>query len=236
MSVTPQGFPAVNPSILHDAAQWCVIAKPAGLHTVAQQGGSEASLEAWLRAELPLCAELPECGLVHRLDFETSGCVLVAKNAAAHAHLREAFSGRGGNVEKIYLARVESSGKVSKDRLANEGSFTLSFTNRHKGSAKVSVSERGGAENIGRCRWRARAGSTVHSPPSTLIEVELLGPGRRHQIRAGLAFLGLPLVGDTLYGAQPFGATDGANGGICLHAWRVEVDGITVESPAPNWA
>jgi 23S rRNA-/tRNA-specific pseudouridylate synthase len=87
---------------------------------------------------------------------------------------------------------------------------------------------------------------------NTLVEVELLGPGRRHQIRAGMAHEGHPLVGDTLYGGSS------REGGLCLHAWRLEgeslshasggaastlisLDGqpsasLRIESPAPEWA
>ena len=105
-------------------------------------------------------------------------------------------------------------------------SRALSFASRHKGSAKASVHTRGEPETIGRCRWRVRS----VRDDTTLIEVDLLGPGRRHQIRAGFAYEGHPLVGDTLYGAQE------AASGLGLHAWRVEIDGVVVECPIPAWA
>lgn len=203
--------------ILREEASWLVVAKPAGLHTVAQRDGAAASVEGWLREHRPELAALEECGLVHRLDFDTSGCLLVAKDAAARERLREAFSGRGGDVRKWYLALVE--GRPAA------GAFTLSFASRHKGSAKVSVHTRGEPESIGRCRWIVRG----QGSGGTLVEVELLGPGRRHQIRAGFGHLGHPLVGDALYGARADA------GPVRLHAWRLEIDGIAVESPVPEW-
>jgi 23S rRNA-/tRNA-specific pseudouridylate synthase len=218
--------PSVVPSILREEDCWLVVAKPAGIHAVAQRGSDAPSVEAWLRADRPELGELAECGLVHRLDHETSGCLLVAKDLDTRERLRDAFSGRGGEVRKTYLARVE--GRLPERVMA--GSFTLSFASRHKGSAKVTVHTRGEPDTIGRCRWRVRSVAGSGGETTTLLEVELLGPGRRHQIRAGLAFEGHPLVGDTLYGARE------APHGPLLHAWRLEVDGRLVECPAPSWA
>jgi len=217
--------PVAEPSVIHESPSWLVVAKPAGIHTIAQRGSDAPSVEAWLRAARPELGGLAECGLVHRLDHETSGCLLVAKDADTRERLRDAFSGRGGEVRKTYLARVE--GRLPERVMA--GSFTLSFTSRHKGSAKVTVHTRGEPDSIGRCRWRVRSVAGADADATTLLEVELLGPGRRHQIRAGLAFEGHPLAGDTLYGARE------APHGPLLHAWRLVVDGAAVECPLPHW-
>ena len=218
--------PAAAIPILHEELSWLVLAKPAGIHSIAQRGSDAPSVEAWLRAARPELAEVDEAGLVHRLDFETSGCLLVAKDDATRARLRDAFSGRGGDIRKTYLALVE--GHFPDRVLA--GAFTLSFASRHKGSAKVTVHTRGEPETIGRCRWRVLR----VMGNNTLVEVELLGPGRRHQIRAGMAHEGYPLVGDTLYGAAP------SDAGVHLHAWRLEGDdsslNASIEAPAPAWA
>jgi 23S rRNA-/tRNA-specific pseudouridylate synthase len=74
--------------------------------------------------------------------------------------------------------------------------------------------------------WRVVARDALHGD---LVELELVGPGRRHQLRASCAHLGHPLVGDALYR----GATADS---VRLHAWKVEIDGVTVEAPAPPWA
>jgi len=224
METQPPAFPI---SVIREEPSWLVVAKPAGLHTVAQRESGAPSVEAWLRAARTELADLDEAGLVHRLDFETSGCLLVAKDGAVRERLREAFSGRGGDIRKTYLALVE--GRFPDRVLA--GAFTLSFTSRHKGSAKVTVHTRGEPETIGRCRWRVLRVVGAH----TLVEVELLGPGRRHQIRAGMAHEGHPLVGDTLYGASP------SAGGLCLHAHRLAGESLVgpaggaITAPAPSW-
>ena len=207
MPTDPHAESLLLPTVLHDEPHWFVVNKPAGMHTVAQPNNDAPSVEAWLRATRPDRADIEECGLVHRLDLDTSGCVIVAKSAKARVWLRDAFSGRGGDIRKMYLARVE--GFFAERVIA--GAFTL-------------------------CRWNVKSSSGAGEPASTLLEVELLGPGRRHQIRAGMAHEGHPLVGDTLYGARALGTDIAPIRAICLHAWRVEVEGIQVECPPPAWA
>ncbi|MSR42088.1 MAG: RNA pseudouridine synthase [Phycisphaerales bacterium] len=216
--------PSVDLQVLHENEHWFVLEKPARIHTVSQARGSDDSVEAWLRVHRAELGALEECGLVHRLDFETSGCLLVAKDAATRTRLRDALSGRGGDVRKIYLALAEGS--------CNAGSFELAFSRRHKGSAKVTVTEpldADGKEQLGRCRWSVENRAEGSSVDTTLLRVELLGAGRRHQIRAGLAHRGMPLVGDTLYGAAAHAA------GVHLHAASIEIDRICIDAPLPRW-
>jgi len=215
-----------EPVILRQHPHWLVIAKPAGWHSVSQAGRSQESIEppaptceAWIRAHLPACADLHEAGLVHRLDRTTSGCLLVARDEITQRRLRAAISDEDGGIRKHYLAAV-------RPGLPSNGEFSLHFTGRHRRSAKVTVHERGDPTSRGRCRWqRLDSASTAD-----LIEVELVGPGRRHQIRAGFAHLGHPLIGDALYGGDPPLA---GLAGPALHAWRLEMDGVRVEAPLP---
>ena len=212
------------PVVVAERAEWRVVSKPAGWHCVAragaasEEGGESApTVEEWLRTAYPEQAAIPEAGIVHRLDLGTSGCLVVARNVAAYERLR-ASVGSAQGTKKTYLALVAPG-------MMETGSFRLYFVSRHKGSRKVTVRREGDAPECGRCRWQVikKLADGAHD----LVEVELVGRGRRHQIRAGLAYLGHPLVGDALYG----GSADAQY--PTLHAWRVELDGETVECPPP---
>lgn len=200
-----------EPSILHEASDWLVVDKPAGWHST----GEDGSIEGWLRTSRPELNELEESGLVHRLDRGTTGCLLVARSSAAATTLRDDM--KSGAIRKTYQA-------LAGGTVPWGGRFVLHFTSRYKRSKKVSVTKNGDARHRGTCTWAIRErGHRV-----TLVEVELVGPGRRHQIRAGFAHVGAPLLGDELYGGALWAEERPA-----LHAWRLEIDGVQVESPSP---
>ena len=194
-----------------------VLEKPIGWHTVAGpgDGSTQPSVEAWLCTTHPECSRLEEAGLVHRLDQGTSGCLLVATDAATLATLRRGMT--DGSIRKVYHALLST-------RPPWGGRFELYFNSRYKRSKKVSVTERGEAKQRGVCTWNL----LEESGDRVLIEVELVGPGRRHQIRAGFAHLGVPLIGDTLYGGVPWEHEVPA-----LHACGLELPDASIESPSP---
>jgi len=216
----------VQPDVIRQTPQWLVVNKPSGWHTVriraGNGSGSDAAsssgriLQDWLEARFSELALLRESGLVQRLDYLTSGCVITGRSDETVAQLREALRKPSGGIGKTYLAMVD--GNLSP------GSFELYFHSRYRRSRKITVSDSGGDAERGQCQWRVRQ----RLPRQTLLEVDLIGPGRRHQIRAGLAHLGHPLLGDELYGGPPW---DGRFG---LHAWRVVIDGETVTADAPG--
>ena len=224
------------PTTVREESEWFVLNKPTGWHSVAARVTDGApTIEHWLSESFIGQRDLPECGLVHRLDLSTSGCLLVARNAHMHQTLRENFSaGFGGwSIEKKYLALVTRG-------LESRGEFSLCFAGRHKGSAKVTVTEVGDRNERGACRWCVvRAGSAKADPSDPrafdLVEVEVIGPGRRHQIRAGLGSLGHPLAGDALYRGADL-AEEWNNNFAALHSWKLTITGIQVESPRPSWA
>jgi 23S rRNA pseudouridine1911/1915/1917 synthase len=129
-------------------------------------------------------------GIVHRLDKETSGIILVAKNDFAHAKLGEAFRQR--EVRKTYIALVHGSLKEDQGRI--ELAIARDPRRRVRMTARRGVLLANARE--ARTDWRALA----RIDSTTLLEVQL-HTGRTHQIRVHFSALRHPVVGDTLYGA-----------------------------------
>ena len=229
-------FASVAPMVLHEEPEWFIVNKPIGWHSVATRVTDGApTIQEWVGAQRPSQRELPECGMVHRLDHSTSGCLLVAKSALSHEDLRENFSAgkRGWAIGKKYLALVTAG-------TAPTGEFALYFSSRHKGSTKVTVRDVGDRNEKGVCRWHLVRSADRRAQPFDprafdLIEVDLIGPGRRHQIRAGLASLGHPLAGDGLYRGSGL-AEEWNHNFTALHASTLIVTEVRVESPRPSWA
>jgi 23S rRNA pseudouridine1911/1915/1917 synthase len=138
-------------------------------------------------------------GIVHRLDKETSGVILVAKNDFAHARIAEAFRQR--LVKKTYIALVEGLLKEKQGRIEFAIGRDLHRRTRmaafkeKPGSALRESLQRSGAREA-RTDWRALA----ELDGTTLVEVQL-HTGRTHQIRVHFSAIAHPVVGDTLYGA-----------------------------------
>jgi 23S rRNA pseudouridine1911/1915/1917 synthase len=131
-------------------------------------------------------------GIVHRLDKDTSGIILVAKNEAAHAKLGEAFRQR--EVKKTYIALVHG--------LLNEEIGRINFAIARDPKRRVCMTARRTATSAkardARTDWQALA----RIDTTTLVEVQL-HTGRTHQIRVHFSALHHPVVGDALYGAPP---------------------------------
>jgi 23S rRNA pseudouridine1911/1915/1917 synthase len=133
-------------------------------------------------------------GIVHRLDKETSGVILVAKNDAAHAKLGEAFRQRA--IKKTYIALVqgvlgEKSGRIEL-AIGRDPIHRTRMTTKRKSWHGADITN----PREARTDWKALA--KIDS--TTLVEVQL-HTGRTHQIRVHFSALRHPVVGDTLYGA-----------------------------------
>ena len=172
--------------IIHEDADLLVINKPAGLACHPTKGDVYSSLIS--RVRLHLGPEIhPQ--LINRLDRETSGVTVVAKNAPTALALRRTWENR--QVQKVYLAIVH--GHVASDGVIDA---PLGSDEENIVAIKDKVRSDGAAS-----KTRYRVLSLFERPEGTftLIEAEPL-TGRKHQIRIHLAHIGHPIVGDKLYG------------------------------------
>ena len=185
-----------------------VLAKPPGLAT---QGGTKTHqhLDRLLDGLADESGARPK--LVHRLDKDTSGALLVARTARAAGHFAKAFSGR--TARKVYWALVV--GVPSPD----EGLIDLPLAKQPgTGGEKMHVDEEAGLP--AKTRWRLidRAGNRA-----AWVELQPL-TGRTHQLRAHMAALGHPIVGDAKYGGPEAFLTGGISRKLHLHARRIRID------------
>lgn len=147
-------------------------------------------------------------GLVHRLDKDTSGCVVVAKNEATLQALQAAFKGR--EVEKLYLAIVLGE---PPDHGVIETLYGRHPRDRKRFTGKVKEGKTAKTEYRTVERFAGAA----------LVEV-ILHTGRTHQIRVHLSEAGFPLLSDSLYGKRAkkdLAEAEGAMGRQALHAWKL---------------
>ena len=209
----PASFPAAL-GLVHEDEHLLVVDKPAALLTIATAAERRRTvyrlLSDWVRARGGR-----RIFVVHRLDRETSGLLVFAKSFAVKRALQAQFEAR--TPERVYVARVEG---VVREQ---EGTLTSYLVENR--ALRVRTARRG-QEAITRYRVLERFRG------ATLLELALV-TGRRGQIRAQLAALGHPIVGDRAYGSRsdPLGR-------VCLHAARlgfVHPSGrrVVFESPPP---
>ena len=178
-----------EPKIIAETADYLVLDKPAGLLVHPASSASGKTLIDWLVKKYPKIKKVGENlerpGIVHRLDKDVSGLMVIAKNQSMYAHLKKQFQTR--QVKKIYLGLVY--GQVQAD----EGTIDFPLK-RSRLSGKVVAMPKGteGRESITAFTVIKRFANY------TYLEMDLK-TGRSHQLRAHLTAYGYPLIGDQLY-------------------------------------
>lgn len=230
--VTPAALPPLRAeaedlpvAVLYEDAAVIGINKAAGMVVHAGAGNHTGTLvNALLHRFGALSSEGGDLrpGIVHRLDKETSGVLVVARTDAAHRDLAEQFQSR--TVEKIYLALVH--GVVKSETGTVDKPITRDPVRRTRMTCKLATGR------TALTHWKVLRRFGKH----TLLEVKI-GTGRTHQIRVHLSSLGHPIVGDTLYGAP---ASRILPERFFLHAARLTFRSpatggdVTLEAPLPG--
>jgi 23S rRNA pseudouridine1911/1915/1917 synthase len=222
----PQAIPLV---LVHEDRHVLVVDKPAGLVVHPGAGNPDRTLQNALLAHDPRLAELPRAGIVHRLDKDTSGLLVVARSLPAHTALVRMLGER--EVHREYEA-------VCRGVMTSGGTVDAPIDRHPTDRVRMAVRS-GGRDSVTHYRVIRRFGAHTH------VRVQL-ETGRTHQIRVHLAHARFPIVGDKVYGGRltlPKGASEALRTALvefprqALHAARLAfahpVSGRPVECTSP---
>jgi 23S rRNA pseudouridine1911/1915/1917 synthase len=204
--------------VLYEDDDVLAVNKPAGMSVHAGAGNAHGTLVNALLGRgqaLSQGGDALRPGIVHRLDKETSGIVLVAKNDFSHAKLSEAFRAR--TIRKIYIALVQ--GQLKEEH----GRIELAIARDPVRRTRMTTKRAGVLANARSARTDWRVLGRIDG--TSLLEIQL-HTGRTHQIRVHFSALRHPVIGDTLYGAaerlQVGKTTLPSLGRNFLHAAKIE--------------
>lgn len=206
LAFTPED---VDFDVVADSAEWIVVNKPVGLVTHPGAGNWQGTLLNGLLFRYPELTQVPRAGIVHRLDKDTSGLLVVARTEVAQTSLVRQLQARSMGRRYLALAhgRMLSAGTVARE-IGRDPRVPVRMTVDKPVAPKPAVTHYA-------VQRHGTAGDSNVSEVICRLET-----GRTHQIRVHLASLGHPLLGDTLYGGRPLAGA----GRQMLHAWQLRFD------------
>jgi 23S rRNA pseudouridine1911/1915/1917 synthase len=214
----------ISLDILFEDEEVLVLNKSAGLVVHPAVGNETGTLVNGLLFHDPVFQSVERAGIVHRLDKDTSGVMVVAKSEAAMAELQRQFKAR--ETEKEYVALVWGAPQLS-------GRIETQVGRHPKHRQKMAVLSEGGRGAISNYK-------TVEQFEGTALVKVKIETGRTHQIRVHMAHLGHPIVGDTVYGRSRKNKLPAVAERQMLHAARLEFTHPTMgkrlsfEAPLPD--
>ena len=224
--ITPDILPENIPlEVLYDDEDVIVVNKPKGMVVHPAPGHYSGTL---VNALLYHCHNLSGIngvlrpGIVHRIDKDTTGSIIACKNDAAHASIAEQL--KEHSIVRKYHAIV--CGRLPEI----EGTIHTRIGRHPTDRKKMAVVREGGKDAI--THYRVLQQFEKYTYVECILET-----GRTHQIRVHMAYIGHPLVGDTVYGGRAVKALAGQ----CLHARKLTFvhprsgEAMTVECPLPDW-
>ncbi len=200
--------------VIYEDESMLVINKPAGVVVHPAPGNPDGTVVNALLGRYPQLAREQSIaglrpGIVHRLDKDTSGCLVIALTAQAQFKLAGSFADR--QVHKTYLALV-------RGVPAQKSGECVTLIGRHpRHRQKMAVVARNGKEAVS--RYEVVRSGVLDGDAVSLVAVNIV-TGRTHQIRVHMAHLGHPVLGDPLYGKK---GGPGDFGRQLLHAWKIRL-------------
>lgn len=177
----------IDLDIVYEDQAILILNKPAGLVVHPAAGHAEGTLVNAVLAHAPEVAQLPRAGIVHRLDKDTSGVLVVAKTLPSHRHLVEQLQAR--SVKREYVA-------LCFGAMTGGGTVDAPIGRHPRQRKKMAVVEAGGKHAVTHYRLIERF--VHHSHIAVSLET-----GRTHQIRVHMAYRHHPLIGDPVYAGRP---------------------------------
>ncbi len=195
---------AIPLDVIYDDEHIVVVNKPAGLVVHPGAGNPDRTMQNALLHAYPDLEPLPRSGIIHRLDKDTTGLLVVARSIAAHTHLVRAMEARqiGREYQAVCVGVMTAGGTINQP-IARHPVDRLRMAVRHNGKPAIT-------------HYRVMERYRGHTRVRVTLET-----GRTHQIRVHMAYMKQPLVGDPVYGGRlkiPAGASDAL--ATCLRAFK----------------